>query len=43
MELGGFGRRRAVEAYLSCDRDESLAASLLFASQDQEDEEPELR
>jgi hypothetical protein len=37
MALGGFGRRRALEALLACDRDEALAASLLFAQMDDAD------
>ena len=41
IELGGFGRRRALEAYLACDKDEAMAASLLF-SQTDDDSSPDV-
>ena len=33
MALGGFSRAAAAEAFLACERDEALAANLLFDSQ----------
>ena len=34
MALGQFSRRRALEAFLACEKDEGLAASLLFSSEE---------
>ena len=33
MALGHFSRRRALEAFLACEKDEGLAASLLFSDE----------
>ena len=31
MELGGFGRREVLAAFVACEKNESMAASLLFS------------